>query len=145
MPFFWFSTANIGVFCSFWWKLCLKPKYTLSISSHHTKFHRNRATGLGFLLHTADASWLFFKCQYRGDPDFQSRSLLKTEQSLPQDLPPHKISGKLVVRQKSFMLKMLKNGRILVILSPKCHKLSKFSFKDTFFYEKCTSIVQFSK
>ena len=40
--------------------------------------------------------------EYRGDPDFQSRSLLKTEQSLPQDLPPHKISGKLVVRQKSF-------------------------------------------
>ena len=102
MPFFWFSTANIGVLCSFWWKLCLKPKYTLSISSHHSKFHQNRATGLGFLLHTADASWLFFKCQYRGDPDFQSRSLLKTEQSLSQDLPPHKISGKLVVRQKSF-------------------------------------------
>ena len=90
------------MFCSFWWQLCLKPKYTLGISFHHTKFHWNRATGLGFLLHTADASWLFFKCQYRGDPDFQSRSLLKTEQSLPQDLPPHKISGKLVVRQKSF-------------------------------------------
>ena len=85
-----------------WWQLCKKPKFSLTISSHHKNFHQNRATGLDFLLHTADASWLFFKCQYRGDPDFQSRSLLKTEQSLPQDLPPHKISGKLVVRQKKF-------------------------------------------
>ena len=90
------------MFCSFWWQLCLKPKFTLTISSHHTNFHQNRATGLDFLLHTADASWLFFKCQYRGDPDFQSRSLLKTKQGLPWDLPPHKFSEKLVVGNKSF-------------------------------------------
>ena len=43
-----------------------------------------------------------FKCQYRRDPDFQSRSLLKTKQGLPWDLPPHKFSEKLVVGNKSF-------------------------------------------
>ena len=95
--FFHFSSANIGVFCSFWWKFCFKSKFTFLKSSHDTKFHQNRATGLDFLLHKPDASYaifLIFKCQYRGVLFILMTTLLKTEIYIEHKLSPHKVSSK---------------------------------------------------
>ena len=67
------------------------------ISSHHTKFHQNRATGLDFLLHKPDASYaifLTFKCQYRGVLFILMTTLLKTEIYFEHKLSPHKVSSK---------------------------------------------------
>ena len=52
------------------------------MSSHHTNFHQNRATGLDFLLHKPDASYaifLIFKCQYRGVLFYKLQTVLQLQ------------------------------------------------------------------